>query len=355
MKVKVQKQNVGIDVSKDDFKVNFQQMLDTQKSRIKGSRTFKNTSKGFIAFEAWVEKRCAPDVEVRFTMEATGVYHESLAYFLHQSDYYVSIILANTSKAFAKSLNMKTKTDQVDAKLLGQMGLERDLDRWQPLSGKIRILKQLTRERVALLEEKLALENRLHALNHSFEANQNEIKRIKQRISWTKKQIKQVELQVEQFAASDPDLTERIDNICLVKGLGLITVVTIIAETNGFELFNNKGQVVSFAGYDVVQRTSGSSIRGKTRISKKGNRFIRRALHFPALTVIKYEDAFKQLYDRVFERSGIKMKAAVAIQRKLLVLIYTLFTKNEAYDPKFSESKQEDERCRQDTRPAYSG
>lgn len=355
MKVKVLKQNIGIDVSKDDFKANFQQMLDTQKSRIKGSRTFKNTSKGFLVFKTWIEKHRVAGVEVRFTLEATGVYHECLAYFLHQSNYYVSIILANTSKAFAKSLNIKTKTDQVDAKLLAQMGLERDLDRWQPLSSKIRILKQLTRERVALLEEKLALENRLHALNYSFESNRNEIKRIKQRISWTKKQIKQVELQVEQLAAADSDLKERIDNICLVKGLGLITVVTIIAETNGFELFNNKAQVVSFAGYDVVQRSSGSSIRGKTRISKKGNRFIRRALYFPALTVIKYEDVFKQLYNRVFERSGIKMKAAVAVQRKLLVLIYTLFTKNEAYDPKFSELKEQEESCRQDTMPAYPG
>ena len=73
--------------------------------------------------------------------------------------------------------------------------------------------------------------------------------------------------------------------------------------------------------------------RAKQESLKKGNSHIRRALYFPAICMVKHEPAFTQLYERVLESSGIKMKGYVAVQRKALVLIYTLFKNNEAYDP----------------------
>ena len=127
-----------------------------------------------------------------------------------------------------------------------------------------------------------------------------------------------------------------MDNVCTIKGVGVITAASVIAETNGFALFKNKAQLVSYAGYDVVENQSGSSLNGKTRISKKGNSHIRRCLHFPALVAIKHNIRFKNLYDRVFENTKIKMKGAVAVQRKLLVLIYTLYRKNQPFDPEYN-------------------
>ncbi|MEL6835923.1 MAG: transposase, partial [Bacteroidota bacterium] len=104
-----------------------------------------------------------------------------------------------------------------------------------------------------------------------------------------------------------------------------------------------------------VERQSGSTINGKTRISKKGNRHIRRALHFPALSVVKYHEEFTNLYNRVYDRTKIKMKGYVAVQRKLLVLIYTLYKKNEAYDPTYTQKQRADQGGRQGTMPAYTG
>ncbi len=363
MKAQVIKQNVGSDISKDDFKVNFHQLLSTQHIRIKGSRTFKNTLTGFRVFVAWVEKLRDLSVEVRITMEATGVYYEQLVHYLHhQTDYHISVVLANTTKAYFKSLNLKSKTDKIDAKALGQMGLERDIEKWEPLSDQIRILKQLTRDRVNLLNQKTALSNRLHALNYSYLPHKQVIKRLKQQIRLIQKQLKEVEKQIQQLINTDSIIKERIDKICQLKGLGLVTVATIIAETGGFVLFTSRAQLISYAGYDVVQKESGSSVKGKTRISKKGNKHIRRALHFPAMTAIKYDPGLKHLYDRVFDRSKIKMKALVAVQRKLLLLIYTLFKKNQAYDidyekdsSKHNEDKAITKSCRQDTLPAYAG
>lgn len=357
------KQNAGIDSSKDDFKVCFYCLDQNGHKFIKGSRTFKNTLAGFTALMNWMEKKRRADIAVRITIEATGVYHENLVHFLNDNGYYVSVILANQSKAYAKSLNLKTKTDKVDAKMLGSMGIERDLPKWQPASAKMRLLKQLTRDRVTLVNEKTALSNKLHALEACFEPNKKVIKRLMQRLKLLNKQIKQVEKEIEQTVQNDEVLKEKMDNITKVKGLGIVTVATVIAETNGFVLFTSRGQLISYAGYDVVQKESGSSVKGITRISKKGNSHIRRALHFPALTIVKYEPQFKQIFERVLDRSGIKMKGYVAVQRKILILIYTLFKNNVPYDPDYHKTiekieatkKLSTQNCRQDTNPAYSG
>ncbi|MEM1123521.1 MAG: IS110 family transposase [Bacteroidota bacterium] len=342
-KREVVKQNVGVDISKDDFKVCFYCLDQAGHKFIKGSRTFKNTLAGFTAFMKWIEKKRQSNVTVRITIEATGVYHENLVHFLDDNGYYVSVILANQSKAYAGSLNLKTKTDEVDAKMLGQMGIERDLSQWKRASPKMRTLKQLTRDRLTLVKEKTALSNRLHALNASFEPDKRAIRRLKQRLKLLYKQIKEVEKEIQQTIKEDEVLKGKVENITKIKGLALVTVATVIAETNGFNLFTSRNQLISYAGYDVVQRESGSSVKGVTRISKKGNSHIRRALHFPALSAVKHETQFKQLFERVLDRSGIKMKGYVAVQRKLLILIYTLFKNNVAYDPNYQNDKKDTE------------
>ena len=116
-----------------------------------------------------------------------------------------------------------------------------------------------------------------------------------------------------------------------IKGIGLITVATILAETNGFNQVKNLKQLASFAGYDVVQRESGTSIKGKTRISKKGNRYIRNALYFPAMVACRHNPDLKATYMRIIQKKPSKMIGQVAIQRKLLLLIYTLWKKDQVF------------------------
>lgn len=340
------KQNVGVDISKDDFKVCFYQLSMNkkmiQKQTVKGSRTFKNTLNGFEKFHNWMEAKRDKDLVISVTMEATGVYYEQLVHYLndHQKKVHLSVVLPNMSKNYFKSLNIKSKTDKIDAKVLGQMGLERQLKKWEPISANIRGLKQLTRDRVSILNQKTAASNRLHAVTHSYSPSESVVKRLKEQITFLTNQIKTVEKEIDEVIKNDDFLNERVEKICEVKGLGVATVATIIAETGGFDLFSSRGQLMSYAGYDIVQNESGSSIKGQTRISKKGNKYIRRALYFPALCVVKYDKNFKQIYDRVFDRSKIKMKAYVAVQRKLLILIYTLFNKNEKYNLNFKNESE---------------
>lgn len=109
----------------------------------------------------------------------------------------------------------------------------------------------------------------------------------------------------------------------------------MLAETNGFALVRNKKQLVSYSGLDVREKQSGTSVKAKPRISKRGNRYLRKALHFPALTAIRYDARFKAVYARLVSKHGIKMKACVAVQRKLLEMIYTIFKSSAGYDSQY--------------------
>lgn len=341
---KVLGQNVGIDFAKDDFKACMMYRLEDNSKKIKASRTFKNTLSGFKLFHKWVKRFELSDLTFKVTLEPTGIYHENFLYYFHESsDYELCLVVPNQSKAFAKSLGVVSKTDKVDAEVLAKMGLERNLTSWEPISSKMRVIKQLCRERVRLLKQKTALINQEHALEYSYDPNKFEMRRIARQKKYLDKLIKEVEVSIKKAIKADADLSERIKNICELKGVRQITVATIIAETDGFRLFKNRNQLISYAGYDVVERESGTSVKGRTKISKKGNSHIRRALHFPAIVASEHDPKLKQLYERVWQRSGIKMKGLVAVQRKILILVYTIYKKNEKYDPNYQATTQKKE------------
>ena len=128
--------------------------------------------------------------------------------------------------------------------------------------------------------------------------------------------------------------------MCTIPGVGLQTAVTVVAETAGFYLIRNSRQLVSYAGIDVVQKQSGISVRGRSHISKRGNPHLRQCLYFPSFTAVKYNVPLQNLYHRIMDKGTIKMKGYVAVQRKLLVLIYTLWKKNEAYQTSLTYLEQ---------------
>ncbi|MBK8923005.1 MAG: IS110 family transposase [Saprospirales bacterium] len=331
---------VGIDVSKDHLEVCFSQMDIQQTVQIKSTRKFANRLGGWKSVDAWVKRLSKTNIPLWLVMEATGVYYEGAAYYLTSQHYQVAVVLPNKSKSFIQSLNLKTKTDAMEARALAQMGLERKMKAWRGFSKTMLTLKRLCRERETIQEHLVAASNQLHAHKYEHNAEKKTLQRAQQHIKFLQKQIQDIDRQIEQTLVQGPDLKAKIDKVCTLKGVSTLTAVTIISETNGFELIENKAQLVSYAGYDVVERQSGSSIKGKTRISKKGNAHIRRALHYPALSAARYDPNLHALYQRVVERNPkAKMVALVAVQRKLLVLIYTLFKNNMEYDPNYAKNK----------------
>lgn len=329
------KYSVGIDLAKSSFKACITSIDEMQNIKIKSSGSFLNNRDGFEKFIAWVKKHCKEAVPLFFIMEATGIYFEQLAWILFQKDFKVVVILPNKAKRYMQSLGLKSKNDKIDAQGLAFMMAQQPLPLWKPLSEKFYILRSFTRHLEALQVQRTSLNNQLHAMEHSMYDLKDVKKSLKKTIDQMDKQIQLMSKRMEKLIKEDALLADKFNKINSIKGIGLHTFAVIIGETNGFELFENQRQLVSYAGYDVVENQSGNKA-GKTRISKKGNSHIRRALHLPALTTVKLnEPIFKNLYERIYDRTGIKMKGYVAIQKKLLCLIYTLWKKDTSYDTRY--------------------
>jgi transposase len=329
---KILKQAVGIDVAQKELVVSLGRMHEGLITEIHAYKVFPNTKKGFSSLAEWVKKRMDSDVKVRYVMEATGVYHESLAYHLTNEDYEVSVVLPNKISNYSRTLEIKTITDKTASETIVRFGLERNLDLWKQPKPIFKRLRQLTRERDQIVEERTIVKNQLHAERAEAEPHSSSINRIKKRIVFLNKQEKEIKQEIDATARKDQEVYSSIEGIVSIPGVGLLTAVTVLAETNGFELIRNKRQLTSYAGLDVREKQSGTSVRGKARISKKGNRYLRKAMHLPALTAIRHSDRFKAIFIRLVSKHGIKMKAAVAVQRKLLEMTYTIYKTKKLYD-----------------------
>lgn len=330
----VKKQSVGMDLAKEKFDACFSVVDGKGRVTVKSTRSFPNTKGGFADFDQWVAKWQRPGAETFFVMEATGVYYENLAWHLHQQQRQVAVVLPNLAKKYLQSLGYKSKNDKTDAKGLAHMGAERALAPWRPLSRQLYQLRKLTRERQQISKARTSIKNLLHVEQHTLLKGKSTARRLEKTLALLDRQLLEIDRELEAAVAQDQALKAKIDKITSVKGLGLLTAVTIVAETNGFALFGNQRQLVSFAGYDVVENQSGARA-GKTQISKKGNSHIRRSLFMPAFNTVRYGlPVFTQLYERLLARGRTKMQAYVALQKKLLVLVYTLWKKDEKYDEK---------------------
>jgi transposase len=327
------KYSMGLDISAKTIYACISIIDVAQKVTVKSSCKIDNTLAGFKQLDLWVNKHYKQkDVPLVVNMEATGVYYENCALYLFKEGYSVSVLLPNKAKKWLQAEGLKSKNDKIDAQGLSKMGAEKALELWQPAAEYYYELRAMTRQHQSLQEFKTAVNNQLHAEEHGMYKNKMVIKQLKQQIKFIEKQIADLEPTIEAHIAADEEVAAKVENICRIKGLGIQTVAVIIAETNGFILFKNAPQLVSYAGYDVIENQSGDH-KGKTKISKKGNSRIRRILFMPAFNMVKYKQKpFVDLYKRTFEKHGLKMKSYVAIQKKLLVLIYALWKNNTAYD-----------------------
>jgi transposase len=338
---KILKQALGIDVAQRELVVSLGRMHEDLSIEIYAYKVFPNTKNGFSTLVSWVQKRVDPNVKVRYVMEATGVYHESLAYYLAQEDCEVSIVLPNKISNYFKTLEVKTITDKTASETIARFGLERKLDLWKRPKPIFKKLRQLTRERDQIVQERTMAKNQLHAEQAEAEPHPSSVNRIQKRITLLNKQEKEIQQEIAKMAKEDLEVSGSIEGIRSITGVGLLTTVTVLAETNGFELIRNKRQLTSYAGFDVKEKQSGTSVRGKARISKRGNRYLRKAMHLPALAAIKHSDRFKATFVRLVSKHGIKMKAAVAVQRKLLEMIYTIYKTKTLYNEDYLKIKGE--------------
>lgn len=329
--------SLGIDISKDDFSACLQRYkLSKQTHQVISRKTFKNSPSGYKACMGWLSRHCKKQPgPVRATMEATGVYYEPLALYIdrHHPDTHLSVVLPSQSKKYIESRGLRSKTDKIDAYGLALMGAERNLTSWKGIDPFWRELRALTRTRSELLEQRTQLRNQLHALAHSGQHSQYAEEALKECIQTLNAQIEKLTSQIGKHLRSRKDLNNSIDYLQSIPGIGTLTIASILAETNGFAEFYSISQLISFSGYDVVIRESGKW-SGKPKISKKGSKYIRKAMYMPATTIVRGTGGpIHEFYQRLLSTHNVKMKAHVAVQKKLLTYMYTLWNKKQYFDP----------------------
>lgn len=337
----IQHQCVGIDIAKATFTACVCRCANDHRIDFSEVALFQNNKQGFNQLLKWVRRKVTVQPKVIFIMEATGIYYEPLAYHLHQLQQLVSVMLPNKVKYYAKSLNIKSKTDIIDAQTIARLGTERLLPIWEPPAPVFKHLRDLTRLYTDLKGEKTAFVNRQQSVEAGNAPLPFVVRSTGAIIKKIDQEIAKCEQEMKKLIAGEDWLQEKVNKLQTIKGVGFITIAVILAETLGFRLINNSKQLVSYAGYDVVQRESGTSIKGKTRISKKGNGRLRAALHFPALAASRFNPQLRNVYLRINEKRSSKMIGAVALQRKLLVLMYSLWKNDTIYQERTTSGDQE--------------
>jgi transposase len=333
--MKVLKQSIGIDVSKDTLACCIGCIDDNNEERFSKSRSFKNSPCGFKELQRWIKKLGHSGRDTWYIMEATGVYYEVLAYWLLERGYNVSVLLPSKVSYYTKTLEIKTKTDAVDARVLSKMGLERKMKKWAVPSPIMREVRHLTRELRETKAKLVVAKNQLHAKTHSYSVSNSTLKRLKKQIRLMENQVVEIEAELRVLVMRDTQLSDKIEKLESIPGVSFMTIICILGETNAFALFTSSKQLVSYAGLDIRQKQSGMKT-GKSKISKQGNSFIRNALYMPALCSSQHNPDLKNFYNRVNENKPSKKIGVTAVARKLLVLLYTLWKNDTEYIANFS-------------------
>ena len=271
-----------------------------------------------------------------FVMEATGVYHLQLATILHDQGFKVGVINPLIIKRFAQMKMMRAKTDKVDARLIAEYGYEQEVSLFKPHSKErqriIRILKAID----AFIGTKEGYRNRLEALAQDPLQAKSVIKNYKQLIRNIEKMIEKFE--VELLRIVKEHYLDTYERLLTIRGVGNKTAVVIIGFFGKFEDFENSKQVASFIGVNPSPRESGSSVKGRGRISRQGNSYLRKQLYMTSLSAMQHNRSCKELYERLISKGKEHKVCRVAVVNKLIKQIFAILKYDRIYDPNFNKN-----------------
>jgi transposase len=264
-------------------------------------------------------------------MEATGVYYEALAEYLYQQGYTVSVVNPWQIKAFANSKLRRHKTDRLDADLIAEFCQKEQPRAWQPLTPAERTLQALVPHLESLVETRQQQLNRLESSRDPLVTTS--LQRV---IAQLTLEIEQMKQQIQDHLDQNPDLKRKQELLASITGIGAQTATYLLAEMPDLADYPSAKHAAADAGLTPAERSSGSSVRGKPRLSKIGNPRVRKLLYYPALAAIRYNPVIKALRDRLIAQGKPKMVAVGAAMRKLLHLAYGVLKHNQPFDPAYA-------------------
>jgi transposase len=292
-------------------------------------REFPNTPQGHQTLLRWLERAGQP---VHVAMESTGLYGLDLAFTLHQARVAVMVANPRAVRHFAQAMMQRTKTDRVDAEVLCQFAARMPFVTWRPPSGAAFQLVAVARRLEALTEMLAAEKNRRHAASLSQALPALIRHDVERSIQTHERALERLTRAAQEFVLSDPVLARRFELLLSIPGVAVTSALHLLAELALLPDDMDVRQWVAYAGLDPREYASGTSVHKKVRISKAGNRHLRRALYMPALVALQHEPHLRAFYQHLLARGKTKMQALVATMRKLLHAIFGMFKHHQLFD-----------------------
>ncbi len=309
---------VGIDISKDVFDV-----IDEKGHH----HVFSNDYEGFKSFKKNLSKTS------HCVMEATGYYYCKLAYYLLENGIPVSVENALSIKRFIQMQLVKNKTDKADAKMIQMYGERVDLKLWEGQSKHQRACLQVIRLLDTYTKQSTALKNKIHGEKVLGVPSKVVLRSLERMLKSVQKEMKALEQELEsKVKESHQTLLTHLESI---PGIGRKTAAMLVVMTDGFKRFESASSLCSYTGITPVIRQSGSSVRGKPRISKVGNQKLRNLLFLCSFTACQNNKACKELYERIVAKGKSKKLALIAVCNKLLKQAYGIAKSGLMYDENY--------------------
>jgi transposase len=324
---------IGIDISKDTLEFGL-----LKENKILLSKNVPNSIKGIQTFIK--EAKVYPGFSfsnVLFCMEHTGIYNNHLLKFLVEKQCYIWL---ERGAQIKYSLGIQRgKNDKIDAERIAIYAYKNreSVKLWTPPRKIIQQLKSLTSLRSRLLKclSQLSVplkESKLFC--HGKDQIKLEETLCKSSISSLKKDLDRVNKQIHEIIMQDPELNRLFSIITSIDGVGAVTAAEIIITTNEFKNINEAKKYACYSGVAPFDHTSGSSIRGKSRVSHMANKTIKQLLHLCAMTVIQKPGELQEYYLRKVKEGKNKMLILNAVRNKLILRIFSCIRDNRTYQKK---------------------
>jgi transposase len=326
---------VGIDIAAKSAAAEWQhsesdlmQQMDIEQSK----RDYKRLTQKLT-------KLCHPS-QTFVVMEATGTYWMTLALYLYQVGFVVSVINPSQGRDFARAYLKRTKTDAVDAHMLTEFARAIHTEPWTPPPAICEQLQQRLARRDDFIHMKTQENNRLHALRHNPAAELSIIKSIKDNICHIQKQIAALTNEIKELLKSDHDWQASAKRLLTIKGIGIISAAWILVATHNFARCDNPEQAASFAGLAPHAQDSGSSVRGRRSVGSGGHAALRKTLYMAAGSACRFNPPIQRFYDRLVKQGKIKKVARCAATRKLLHIAWAVVVKEQDFDPNYQPIRE---------------
>lgn len=319
---------LGVDVSKKTLDC----MLFNSSTNKSKSKSIPNTAAGFQQLLEWLAKQGAPNAHV--VLEPTGVYHEPAALALADAGLTLSLVNPAQLRQFALALGFKTKTDKADSLVLARYGATQQPEAWQPPSKSARRLKALLARRDAVADDIQREQNRLEA--SEFGDSPSEVRAsINKSIEFLEGELQALETMIQDHIDDDPDLRSNRKLLESIPGVGE-RVSTHMTALFAAKTFTSAEQLAAYLGLVPVQWESGSSVRGRPRMSKAGPKHLRKLLYMPAVTARRWNPHIKAMSDRLLAKGKTLMAVIGACMRKLAHLCFGVIHSRKPYEQNYA-------------------